>query len=119
MVQSPQGPPSPPYYAVIFTSRRTEGDPAGYAAMSERMVELAAQQPGFLGVESARGSDGVGITVSYWESEEAIRGWREDAEHRLAQQHGRERWYEWFRLRICRVERAWEFSQLPTGTPAS
>jgi heme-degrading monooxygenase HmoA len=111
--------PVPPYYAVIFTSRRSSADGAGYAAMSERMVELAAQQPGFLGVESARGSDGVGITVSYWESEAAIRAWREDAEHRLAQQHGRERWYEWFRLRVCRVERAWEFSQLPTGGSAS
>ena|SRR6187402_3414646 len=111
--------PVPPYYAVIFTSRRTDVDAAGYAAMSERMVELAAGQPGFLGVESARGNDGLGITVSYWESEAAIGAWREDAEHKLAQQQGRERWYESFSLRVCRVERAWEFSQLPTGGSAS
>jgi heme-degrading monooxygenase HmoA len=110
---------SPPYYAVIFTSRRTAADAAGYEAMAERMLELASQQPGFLGVESARGDDGLGITVSYWESEAAISAWREDAEHRLAQQHGRQRWYAWFALRVCRVERAWEFAQLPSGESAS
>ena len=76
-----QPPPDlrPPYYAVIFTSRRTAADPDGYAAMSERMVELARRQPGFLGVESARGDDGLGITVSYWESEESIRRWHDEA----------------------------------------
>jgi heme-degrading monooxygenase HmoA len=109
----------PTCYAVIFTSRRTAADAAGYEAMSERMLELASQQPGFLGVESSRGEDGLGITVSYWESEAAIRAWHDDAEHRLAQQYGRERWYEWFALRVCRVERAWEFSQLPSGKTAS
>ena len=100
----------PPYYAAIFTSLRTPADPEGYGQTSERMLELARQQPGFLGVESARGADGLGITVSYWESEDAIRCWREHAEHRLAQQHGREKWYARFSLRICRVERAWEFA---------
>jgi heme-degrading monooxygenase HmoA len=95
--------PEPPYYAVIFTSLRTPGDAGGYGAMADRMVELAAQQPGFLGVESAR--DGVGITVSYWASLEAVRAWKEHATHQIAQQLGRSKWYAAFRLRVCRVER--------------
>jgi heme-degrading monooxygenase HmoA len=100
--------PPPPYYAVVFTSIRTAADPQGYETTAERMLELARQQPGFLGVESARGADGLGITVSYWTSEEAIGRWRIDAEHRLAQAKGRERWYARYALRVCRVERAWE-----------
>jgi heme-degrading monooxygenase HmoA len=99
----------PPYYAAIFTSLRTEADPEGYEQTAGRMVELAREQPGFLGVESARGADGLGITVSYWESEDAIRRWREHAEHQLAQQAGRERWYASYELRVARVERAWGF----------
>lgn len=98
--------PEPPYYAVIFTSQRTAGD-EGYGDMAERMVALAAQQPGFLGVESVRGADGVGITVSYWSSEEAIAAWRADAEHRLAREQGRNRWYAGFQVRVARVERAY------------
>ncbi|MFC5270829.1 antibiotic biosynthesis monooxygenase family protein [Adhaeribacter terreus] len=94
--------PKPPYYAVIFTSVRTQGD-NGYDDMAERMVALAAQQPGFLGVESAR--EEIGITVSYWESLEAIKNWREHTEHTIARQQGREKWYEDFRVRICKVER--------------
>ena len=93
-----------PYYAVIFTSVRTAEDDAGYGVTAERMAELAAQMPGYLGIESARGADGLGITVSYWESLAAIKGWREQAEHRLAQGMGKERWYERFTLRICQVE---------------
>jgi heme-degrading monooxygenase HmoA len=93
-----------PYFAVVFTSLRTSDDSEGYAAMAEQMMRLASQQPGFLGVDSARGADGAGITVSYWESLEAIQRWGQHAEHRLAQQGGRRRWYESFRLRICRVE---------------
>jgi heme-degrading monooxygenase HmoA len=99
--------PEPPYYAVIFTSVRTPADPAGYVAMAERMVELARQQPGFLGVESARGADGLGITVSYWATEEAIRQWREHAEHQIAQSLGRREWYARYELRVARVERAY------------
>ena len=99
--------PQPPYYAVVFTSVRTPADPAGYATTADRMVELARQQPGFLGVESARGADGLGITVSYWESEAAIRTWHEQAEHKLAQAAGREKWYAQFQLRVCCVERAY------------
>jgi heme-degrading monooxygenase HmoA len=97
--------PSPPYYAVIFTSQRTEGD-RGYAAMADKMMTMAAQQPGFLGVESVRGTDGLGITVSYWESEDAIRNWRRDGEHRIAQETGRAVWYEDYVLRIAKVERS-------------
>ena len=94
--------PTPPYYAVIFTSVRTEGD-HGYAAMAERMVELAKQQEGFMGVESARNE--VGITVSYWRDLEAIRGWKENSEHSFAREKGREEWYKSFKVRISRVER--------------
>lgn len=94
----------PPYYAVIFTSQRTPGE-NGYGAMADRMVALAAQQPGFLGVESARDAEGLGITVSYWESEDAIRDWRRHAEHLEAQRRGRNEWYAAFQLRVCRVER--------------
>jgi heme-degrading monooxygenase HmoA len=108
----PASTPQPPYYAVIFTSVRTPADPAGYEAMAERMIELARQQPGFLGLESARGADGLGITVSYWTSEEAIRYWREHAEHQLAQSFGRREWYERYELRVARVERAYGFSDV-------
>jgi len=93
-----------PRYAVVFTSIRTEADPEGYAAMAQRMEDLAREQPGFLGIESARREDGVGITVSYWSSLEAIEAWRNHAEHRVAQAHGRSRWYREFQLRVCRVE---------------
>lgn len=94
--------PEPPYYAVIFTSLRTDGD-QGYGAMADRMAELAAQQPGYLGAESAR--DGVGITVSYWRDLASIRAWKAHSEHLLAQQTGRSQWYADYRVRIARVER--------------
>lgn len=94
--------PAPPYYAVIFTSERTEGD-EGYAAMAERMLELARQQEGFLGVESAR--EGLGITVSYWRDLDAIARWKGDVEHQEAQRLGRKQWYRTFKTRIARVER--------------
>jgi heme-degrading monooxygenase HmoA len=100
--------PDPPYLAVIFTSRRTADDPEGYEAMAARMVELASTMPGFLGIESVR-ADGLGITISYWTDEDAIRAWHRHAEHRLAQQQGRALWYESFALRVCRVERAYSF----------
>jgi heme-degrading monooxygenase HmoA len=99
--------PQPPYYAVIFTSRRTDEDSDGYAAMARRMAELAAAMPGYLGIESARGSDGFGITVSYWSSPEAIAAWRAQVEHRAAQARGKDRWYEHYELRVAKVERAY------------
>lgn len=98
--------PKPPYYAVIFSSRRRDGD-HGYAETAQRMHALVAQQPGFLGAESTRGADGFGITVAYFESEAAIAGWRNNAEHAVARERGRSEWYEHFELRIARVERAY------------
>lgn len=100
--------PAPPYYAVIFTSLRTAGD-NGYGAMAAAMEALAATQPGFLGIESAR--DGLGITVSYWESLESITAWKAEARHRVAQQRGRDTWYEEFTVRVCRVERDYRFQR--------
>lgn len=94
-----------PYYAVIFTSTRT-GVAEGYEDTAERMVELAKQQPGFLGIESARNE--IGITVSYWKDLESIRQWKLNAEHQLAQQMGKEKWYSHYKTRICKVEREYE-----------
>jgi heme-degrading monooxygenase HmoA len=98
--------PKPPYYAVIFTSILTEGD-NGYNVMAGRMMELAAQQPGFLGVESVR--QDIGITVSYWSSLEAISRWKQNSEHLVAQEYGRSQWYANFRIRISKVERDYGF----------
>ncbi|MFV0296822.1 MAG: antibiotic biosynthesis monooxygenase family protein [Hyphomicrobiaceae bacterium] len=97
--------PTPPYYAVIFTSRLA--DDTGYAAMAETMVALAARQPGYLGVESTRGGDGLGITVSYWQDEAALKAWKGVTEHLAAQKAGRDRWYQHYELRVARVERAY------------
>ena len=93
-------------YAVIFTSVRTDND-GGYAETAGRMLDLARSMPGFLGVDSAR--EEVGITVSYWESPEAIRAWREHPEHRAAQARGRSDWYASFTTRVCKVERESRF----------
>lgn len=108
--------PEPPYYAVIFTSlRRAEAGEVGnegneYAAVAARMSDLAARQPGYLGAESARGDDGLGITVSYWASLDDIAHWKADVEHVAAQTLGRERWYARYALRVARVERALDFA---------
>lgn len=96
----------PPCYAVIFTSKRT-GKDAGYAAMATRMEELARDQPGFLGIDSARGEDGLGISVSYWESLDAIARWKQNAEHLAAQELGKTVWYESYSVRIARVEKSY------------
>lgn len=95
-----------PYYAVIFSAKRIEGD-HGYAEMAEKMEKLVAAQPGFLGFESAR--DEIGITVSYWESLSAIKKWKAQEEHLIAQKKGKESWYQWYKLRICLVEREYEY----------
>ena len=94
--------PKPPYYAVIFTSHRTEGD-NGYGQMADRMVELASKKPGFLGVEAAR--EEVGITVSYWTDIESIKNWKADLEHKEAQKKGRKGWYSEYKVRVSKVER--------------
>lgn len=98
--------PKPPYYAVIFTSQRTEGD-NGYEAMAQAMAELALEQPGCLGAESTRGDDGLGITVSYWVDEVSIRAWQQNARHLLAQRLGIGRWYSHYEIRVSKVERAY------------
>ncbi|WP_192558793.1 antibiotic biosynthesis monooxygenase family protein [Pseudomonas allokribbensis] len=100
--------PEAPYYAVIFTSTRTEGD-QGYAEAAERMFELAREQPGFLGVESARGADGLGITTSYWNSEAAILAWKHHPEHQAIRERGRSTWYSACHTRVCKVERDYRF----------
>ena len=101
--------PEPPYYAVIFTSQHKGASGAEYAATAKRMFELAAQQPGYIGVESTHGADGFGITVSYFTSLEAIAGWRKQAEHMAAQERGRTEWYSGYEIRIAKVERAYGF----------
>ncbi len=97
--------PKPPYFAVIFTSIRTGVDD-GYNNMADEMFKLATTQDGFLGVESARNE--TGITVSYWQSLEAIKSWKANARHTLAQQYGREKWYTNYKVRICKIERDYE-----------
>jgi heme-degrading monooxygenase HmoA len=94
--------PRPPYVAVIFTNVQTD-DLEGYAATAERMEELAKEQPGYLGFESAR--SGLGIAVSYWATDDDARAWKRVVEHAEAQRNGRERWYADYRVRVARVER--------------
>jgi len=100
--------PSAPYYAVIFTTVRTQGD-NGYAEMANKMEELAKEQPGYLGLETAR--EGAGITVSYWKDLESIHNWKMNLEHQEAQKLGKEKWYAEFKLRICKVERDYGFEK--------
>ena len=99
--------PAPPYYAVIFSSRRRGDEGDGYTETAARMEELVREQPGFLGVESTRGADGFGITVAYFDSEENILAWRRNVEHTAARERGRAEWYRHFELRIAKVERAY------------
>ncbi|EOP27776.1 MULTISPECIES: antibiotic biosynthesis monooxygenase family protein [Bacillus] len=99
-----------PYYAVIFTSNLSN-DATDYSTVAETMEELAKQQPGFLGVESARDNSGLGITISYWESLEAIENWKKNALHKEAKKRGREQWYENFHLRVCLVEKEYKFQR--------
>lgn len=91
--------------AVIFTSVRTGDDETGYAEMAERMDTLAAEQPGYQGIESVRSDTGVGITISYWADHAAAAAWKRHAEHLVAQRLGRERWYDRYTVRIATVER--------------
>jgi len=99
--------PSPPYVAVIFSSRRRPDEGTAYGEAAERMEQLARGQDGFLGIESARGTDGVGLTVSYWRDEGAARAWKQVAEHLEAQRRGREEWYEEYVVRVATVTRAY------------
>lgn len=103
--------PKPPYYAVIFASRRHGDDDSGYAEAAAEMTALAQRQPGFLGMESARDAAGFGITVSYWACEQAILDWRQHAEHRLIRERGRQDWYDHYELRVAKVERAYGWNR--------
>ena len=109
----PAQPPEPPYFAVIFTSMRREQPGDGFAEADEQLFALAQGHPGFLGYETAD-TDGLGITVSYWESEAAIAAWKAVTEHRAAQDKGRARWFDSYQVRVARVERAYDFSR-PTS----
>lgn len=104
-----------PYYAVIFSSQRTPEDAEGYREMGQRMSELAAQQPGYLGFESYRNETGEGVTISYWQSEADIKNWKAHWEHLRAQWMGKKRWYAYYRLQVCRVERAYQFPKEESG----
>ena len=97
--------PDPPYFAVIFTAQRSDADESGYSAMATRMSELALQHPGCIGMESTRGADGLGITISYWRDEASILNWKADLKHLVAQKLGKDRWYTHYTLRVARVER--------------
>ncbi len=99
--------PNPPYYAVIFSSIRTEVDD-GYSEMANMLMELASQQPGFLGVDSVR-ENKVGITVSYWQTLASIEAWKQQAAHQGAQHKGKEKWYKSYKIRIAKVESAYSF----------
>jgi len=101
--------PKPPYYAVIFTSQRTKGD-KGYSDQAAKMISLASQQPGFLGLESAR--ENVGITVSYWQDLASIKNWKHNTEHSNIRKQGRDMWYLEFKVRICKIERDYEFKKI-------
>jgi glutathione S-transferase len=102
------------YTAVIFTNQHSGIDPDGYEQAATRMAELAAQQPGYREIESVRGADGVGITVSYWDSDADARAWKQHAEHAAIQHTGRDRWYSWYRLRVATVEREYTFDATST-----
>ncbi|MGW7050115.1 antibiotic biosynthesis monooxygenase family protein [Streptomyces sp. NPDC054887] len=102
----------PPYYAVVFTSAvRQEAAAGGYGAAAARMDRLVREVPGFLGYESARTPDGLGITVGYFRDEEAIAAWQRNAEHREAQRQGRERWYDSYTVHVAKVERSYGFER--------
>ena len=97
-----------PYYAVIFTSTLAN-EHQGYSEMAQKMEELAKNQPGYLDFESAKGE--IGLSISYWESLEAIANWKANTDHLFAQQKGIKDWYSWYKVRICLVEREYDFER--------
>ena len=105
--------PEPPYYSVIFATEKTasEADRSAYDIMASQMHDMAAQQPGYLGIDTIENDLGQGITVSYWESLDAIKAWRDHPDHLAAQKLGKEVWYACYSLRIAKVERADAFSR--------
>lgn len=103
--------PKPPYYAVIFCSEIDQDEAEKYGRMSEKMNRLAARQPGFLGLDETARDNGLGLNISYWKDEASIKAWKENAEHIIARQTGRRKWYKWFHLRVARVERSYSFEK--------
>ena len=101
--------PEPPYYAVIFVNQRTEQDGEGYGDMADKMVELAQQQTGYLGMESVRDTGGKGITVSYWQDMDAIKAWKNDIQHQEARKLGKDKWYEDYQLQIAKIEHGYRW----------
>jgi len=99
------------YVAVIFTSQRAAGHDRAYQMAADRMALLAADQPGYRGIESVRNADGVGITVSYWATENDATAWKQQTEHLGVQRSGREQWYSWYRVRIATVGREYSYDQ--------
>ncbi|MGB0682844.1 MAG: antibiotic biosynthesis monooxygenase family protein [Magnetovibrionaceae bacterium] len=102
--------PDPPYYAVIFTAKRTSEDEEGYQRMATLMDRLGSEQPGYIGIESTRGPDGLGITVSYWQDLEAIQAWKDNLDHAAAREMGRRVWYSSYALRVARIEKAYSWA---------
>lgn len=101
----------PPYYAVIFTAKR-KGEDEGYGATVARMQELASKSSGYLGVDHARDNEGFGITISYWKDEESISSWKKHEEHKQAQQNGKDKWYQYYSIKVCKVEREYSFTSI-------
>ena len=97
--------------AVMFMSKRNDSDPEGYAQAAAEMVKAAQAFPGYAGLWSARGADGVGITISYWQSEEAARAWKENSTHAAIREQGRARWYDWYELVVAEVTRGYAWTR--------
>lgn len=97
--------------AVIFVAQRTGDDDAGYFAAAQSMDALAAQQPGYVGINSVRRDDGLGITVSYWADDAAAKAWRDHPEHVDIRDQGRGRWYAHYSLHVARIERSYDWAK--------
>lgn len=97
----------PLFYAVIFTSKLTGVAIEDYERNAAKMEDLCAQQPGFLGMDSARSE--VGITVCYWQSLADIENWRSHLDHKSVQEKGIEIWYESYDVKVCLVEKHYSF----------
>jgi heme-degrading monooxygenase HmoA len=95
--------------AVIFISKRASTDPEGYAKAAARMESAAKVFPGYCGLHSVRGADGVGITISYWDSDEAAKAWKVDSAHSTIREQGRSTWYEWYELIVAQVSRGYRW----------
>jgi heme-degrading monooxygenase HmoA len=113
MADAPRALPPRGSVAVIFVAQRSAEDERGYAEAAARMEALAAEQPGYLGLDSARGADRLGVTVSYWADDACALGWKANAEHALVRDMGRARWYDWYRLIVTTVERAYDWTRDP------